>query len=148
MCLRTLLACVALTFSTACLHTSHANAASAHDESLWTVDLVRTLPGQQADYLRSIEANWAGARHLVRERGVVLSYRAFAALPNDERGWDVLLMTEYADEASWERREEVFREVFASPEFVAMTTSRPSSELREFLAAGVVLRPVVTASRR
>ncbi len=107
--------------------------------SVWSVDLIRTLPGQQAEYLRNIEANWAGARRIAQDRQVVLSYRALAAPPDSARGWDVLLMTEYADSTTWADREEIFASIFASPEYVRVPTARPSSELRAFVAGGVVM---------
>ena len=110
---------------------------------MWAVDLVRTLPGRQGEYLQSIENNWAGARRLARERGPVLSYRALVAPPDTARSWNVMLMTEYVDSAAHANREEIFREIFTSPEFIAIPTSRPSAELRAFDQSGVVLRPVV-----
>lgn len=113
-------------------------------DSVWSVDLVRTLPGAQADYVRSIETNWANARRLARERGAVLSYRAFVAPPDSARGWDVLLMTEYADSAAWQAREEVFQAIFASPEFAAVEPARPSSEMRAFAAGGVTMQAFVS----
>ncbi len=116
--------------------------------SVWTVDLVRTLPGQQAEYLRNIEANWAGARRIARERRVVLSYRALVARPDSLRGWDVLLMTEYADSAAWSQREASFESIFASPEYIRVPTARPSSELREFVSGGVVMDALVSEPRR
>lgn len=110
--------------------------------AVWAVDLVRTLPGRQADYLRGIEANWAGARRLARERGAILSYRALAAPPDSSRGWDVILMTEYTDSAAFADREPLFQDIFASEAFVPLETDVPSSELREFVAGEVVLREV------
>ena len=116
--------------------------------SVWTVDLVRTLPGQQAEYLRNIEANWAGARRIARERSAVLSYRALVARPDSLRGWDVLLMTEYADSSAWSQREAIFESIFSSPEYVRVPTARPSSELREFASGGVVMEALVSEPRR
>ena len=116
--------------------------------SVWTVDLVHTLPGQQTEYLRNIEANWAGARRIARARGAILSYRAFVAPPDSSRGWDVLLMTEYADSAAWSQREATFEAIFASPEYVRVPTARPSSELRTFAAGGVVMRALVSEPSR
>ena len=116
--------------------------------SVWTVDLVRTLPGQQAEYLRNIEANWADARRIARERGAVLSYRALVARPDSLRGWDVLLMTEYADSSAWSQREAIFESIFASPEYVRVPAARPSSELREFASSGVVMEALVSEPRR
>ena len=116
------------------------------DNTVWTVDLVSTMPGQQAEYVRSIEANWSSARGIAAERGAVLSYRALVASPDSARGWDVLLMTEYADSTAWADREVIFQEIFASPEFVRVPTSMPSSELRSFAASGVVMLNFVSGS--
>lgn len=123
-----------------------AAAAPAAATSLWALDLVRTRPGLQGEYLRSIEANWGGARHLAAEQGVVRSYLALTAAPDSARGWDVMLLTEYADSAAFAQREETFRAIFASPRYLAgaVTPGRPSSELRDFLVGEVVLRAVVT----
>ena len=117
-------------------------------DAVWSVDLIRTLPGQQAEYLRNIEANWAGARRIARERGAVLSYRALVAPPDSLRGWDVLLMTEYADSSSWSQREAIFQDIFASPEYVRVPTARPSSELRAFASSGVVMEALVSEPPR
>ena len=140
-------AIAALILVSGCLDTPPEQTATAKPEtanSVWTVGLIRTLPGQQAEYLRNIKANWAGARRLARERGIVLSYRALTAPPDSSRGWDVLLMTEYADSTAWSQRETIFKEIFASPEYVRVPTARPSSELRAFFASGVAMRAVIS----
>jgi hypothetical protein len=118
-------------------------AAQGGSPSVWAVDLVRTLPGRQADYLRGIAANWGGARALARQRGAVRSYRALAAAPDTSRGWDVLLITEYADSAAFAEREVTFSAIFADPRYVAgRVLGAPSAELREFVAGEVVMRSV------
>lgn len=114
--------------------------------SVWVVDLVRTLPGRQAEYLRGIESNWGNARRLARASGTVRSYQAFSATPDSARGWDVMLLTEYADSRAFADRERVFQEIFALPEYLAgRVTGRPSAELRVIAASEVGLR-VVTGS--
>lgn len=107
---------------------------SSESESLWEVDLIRTLPGAQADYIRSIKANWTNGRRLARVRGEVLSYRALVAPVDSARGWDVLLMTEYADSAAYARREDTFDAIFKSPEFVRVEPPRPNEAMRAFVA--------------
>jgi hypothetical protein len=96
------------------------------------LDLVLTRPGQQAEYLRGIRANWAGARRLVVEHGDVRSYQAFAATPDSARGWDVVLLTEYRDSSAFARREATFQEIFRDPRYVAgrVATALPSDQLR------------------
>ena len=141
----------ALVFVAGCVETSPEQAVSPESDptnSVWTLDLVRTLPGQQAEYLRNIEANWANARRIAYERRAVLSYRALVAPPGSARGWDVVLMTEYVDSTAWANREAIFDSIFASPEYVRVPTARPSSELREFAASGVVLEALVSGPSR
>ncbi len=117
-------------------------------QSVWTVDLVRTLPGQQAEYLRSIEANWAQARNLALERRAVLSYRALVASPDSMQGWDVMLMTEYADSTAWAQREDIFASIFDSPEYTHEPMAHPSSEVRKILPGDAALRTLVAQPRR
>ena len=138
-------------FLAGCLQTpAQENTPSEVDpsNSVWSVDLIRTLPGQQAEYLRNIENNWANARRIARERGAVLSYQALVAEPDSTRGWDVLLMTEYADSTSWSDREAIFTAIFASEEYVRVPMSQPSSAVREFLSGGVVMEALVSEPAR
>ena len=128
----------------AVMPTQSAMAQADGSPPVWTIDLIKSLPGGQADYLRNIEANWSGARDLAVERGAVLSYQALAAQPDSSRGWDIILLTEYADSTAWSNREEIFTAIFESPEFVRVPMDRPSSELREFVAGGVTMRGVAS----
>ena len=112
--------------------------------SVWAVDLVRTAPGRQADYLRSIEANWASARGLARDEGAVRSYRALATEPDTLRAWDVLLLTEYADRPAYDGREVLFERIFASDAFASVRTAAPEGDVRTFFDEAV-LHTVVDA---
>lgn len=111
--------------------------------TVWTVDLIRTLPGQQDNYIHSIETNWANARRIARQRGNILSYRALVAIQDSARSWDVLLMTEYADSTEWAQREPTFQAIFESDEFVRVEPAKPSAEMRLFFGGGAVMRSFV-----
>jgi hypothetical protein len=80
---------------------SPATVAAPSSASVWSVDLVRTRAGQQAEYLRGIQANWAGARRLAVAGGEVRTYHALAAPPDSTRGWDVMLLTEFRDSTAF-----------------------------------------------
>lgn len=77
---------------------------------VWAVDFVKTRDGQQANYLKFIERNWAQARAFMKEKGIVSSYRVLSAPQSQAADWDVLLMTEYKDAAGYEKREAIFNE--------------------------------------
>lgn len=109
------------------------------------MDLVRTFPGAQADYLRNVEANWASARELASTGGDVISFVALATSPDSGRGWDIVLLTEYADSTAYENREEIFAEIFGSDAFQPVDVGRPTSELRTFFASEVSLRTVAAS---
>ncbi|MEQ8328857.1 MAG: hypothetical protein RH859_00185 [Longimicrobiales bacterium] len=118
--------------------------------TVWAVDLVRTLPDMAGAYRASIEANWASARALAVERGTVVSYRALT-VPEDgpDLGpWNLVLMTEYADEAAHAAREATFDSIFASPAFVFRAPAHPSADMRAFAAGDVVLRTLVEGPAR
>ena len=60
-----------LLLAAGCLSAPRPGRVARAREAVWAVDLVRTLPGRQAEYLRNIEANWAQGRRIARGRGVV-----------------------------------------------------------------------------
>jgi hypothetical protein len=121
---------------------------AASGASVWSLDLVRTRPGQQAEYLRGIRANWAGARRIALEGGEVRAYHAFAAPPDSTRGWDVVLLTEYRDSSAFSRREATFQRVFADPRVVAgrVVSALPSDQVRMFVASEVALTSVASSA--
>ncbi|MEM9998268.1 MAG: hypothetical protein AAF809_11255 [Bacteroidota bacterium] len=89
--------------------------AAERAESVWAVDLVETLPGQQARYLQFNALNWVPMREAFVEEGIAHSFRVLTLPPDSARGWDVMLMTEYVDESAFEQREDVFQDVAARP---------------------------------
>jgi len=119
-----------------------------HDAAVWAVDFIRFLPGGEADYLRNIEGNWAQARDIALANGDVLSFKALLAEPDSTRDWDLILMTEYTDSASWSDREAIFASIFESDQYQRVDIGRPSSELREFAFGGIVFTPFVTSESR
>ena len=118
-------------------------------QSFWVADLVRTRPGMQDEYLRGIAANWAGARRIAHERGIVRSYQAFAVKADSALPWDVILFTEYADSASFAGREESFRQIFELPAYISgrYNSARSPTELRTFFATELRVAPVAVGSR-
>ncbi len=90
------------------------DSAAQTNPSVWAVDFVKTKEGRQQDYLQFIEENWARARAFMKQKGIAYSYRALSASADRQAEWDVLLLTEYAGQAAYERREEVFKEYQAS----------------------------------
>lgn len=91
------------------LFLTHGSSAQTNS-SVWTVDFVKTKNGQQANYLKFIEQNWAKTRAYMKEKGIANSYQVLSVQQNQNAEWDVLLMTEYKNQAGYEKREAIFKE--------------------------------------
>lgn len=122
-------------------------ASPAAGPSVLAIDFVRTFPGEQADYLRFIELNWAAARAAAREEGAVVGYDVILREPQGD-DWDVMLITEYASEEAYARREEVFAALFERPELAMRPVGgKGPRDMATFVASGVEARRVLQNGR-
>jgi hypothetical protein len=78
--------------------------------SVYAVDFVKINDGEQVNYLKFIEQNWAKARAFMKEKGIVVSYQTLSIPASKNAHWDALLITEYVDQNGFESREKVFEE--------------------------------------
>ncbi|MEM1055503.1 MAG: hypothetical protein AAGI52_08240 [Bacteroidota bacterium] len=115
---------------------------TAVPDTVVSVDLVRTFPGEQANYLRFIEMNWAPARAEVRRLGDVVAYEVLVREPTGD-DWDVMLVTEYASREAFERREAVFGALFQQPEFAMKPVNGKSPRDMAEIIGGGDTRPVL-----
>jgi hypothetical protein len=56
--------------------------------------MVRTAPGFQDDYLRSLATTWKRVGDEAKKQGVVVSYKILSANASGPDDWDLLLMVE------------------------------------------------------
>jgi hypothetical protein len=112
--------------------TAVAVSAQASKNSVWAVDFVRIKDGQRADYLKFIEQNWARARSFMKDKGIVASFQTLSVSDVKNPQWDALLITEYVDQAGFERRETVFEEYRKTNPAVTVNgkTARDMSEIK------------------
>ena len=112
-------------------------------QTVLAIDFVRTLPGEQADYLRFIELNWAEARAAAQEEGAVVSYEVIAREPQGE-DWDVMLVTEYVSDEAFAQREAIFAALFERPELAMKPVDgKGPRDMAEFVGSGVEARRVL-----
>ncbi len=114
--------------------------ANAGARSVWSADFVTVRPGLRADYLRFLELNWARARRTALAQGHIRSYRALVA-PDTTPGWQVILLTEYPDSASYARREEIFRPILDA-QGRTLIDGRATRELTERVVNRVLTAPL------
>lgn len=109
--------------------------------TVWTIDFVKTSDGQQTAFLKFIEQNWARARQTLKEKNQIVSYQVLSLPPGKTVEWDVLLITEYANETAHEKREELFAEVFKTQPTV-LINGRDSKDMREIKFSRVFSQPI------
>ena len=76
--------------------------------SVWDVTLVKTKPGQYEGYMADLSKVWKRFNDEAMEQGIVKSYKilsAPAATPDD---WDLILMVEYPNMATFDDASEKF----------------------------------------
>lgn len=100
--------------------------------SVWAVDFVKTNNGQQANFLKFIEQNWAKARQFMKEKGIVASYQFLSVPEAKDTRWDALLVTEYVSQDGYDKREAVFDEYRKTNQLTLVDgkTSREMSEIK------------------
>ena len=89
------------------------------DKPVWALEFVKVKPGMFAATMGYLDDNWIRLRAEAKRQGVVLNYNRIAgegAVLNYNRGagedsstdWDILLMTEYKNQAAYDGREKLF----------------------------------------
>jgi hypothetical protein len=86
------------------------------DKPVWALEFVKVKPGMFAATMGYLDDNWIRLRAEAKRQGAVLSYNRAAAespalFPADgpsNNDWDILLMTEYKNQAAYDGREKLF----------------------------------------
>lgn len=115
---------------TAILLTAICASAQSAKTSVWAVDFVKTNDGQQANYLKFIEQNWAKARQFMKEKGIVASYQFLSVPATKDTQWDALLITEYVNQEGYDKREIVFEE-YRKASKANLINGKTASEMSE-----------------
>lgn len=76
--------------------------------TVWEVTYVRTEPGMTEEYLRNLQANWKRVNDAAIEKGYVVSYKILSTQPTDRDDWDLMLLVEYPNMASFDGAAEKF----------------------------------------
>ena len=114
--------------------------ATAAAETVTTVDVVRVIDGQIEETLYYYENNWTAHRVKARAAGAISGYRL---LIDRETGDDVvlLLMTEYADPAQYEKREDNFAPIIEAAGGRKLLNDTPPGEFREITDSWTLRSP-------
>ena len=92
---------------------------SIADKPVWALEFIKVKPGTFGPTMVYLDDNWIRARAEAKRQGAVLTYNRVAderrvLIPADESNnndWDILLMTEYKNQAAYDGREKLFASI-------------------------------------
>jgi hypothetical protein len=84
------------------------------DNPMVVIDMVEVLEARNAEARFFYDQNWKVYREKALEEGVVSAYRILSLPKGNETGCDLILMTEYPDEAKFKASEDNFRPILQS----------------------------------
>lgn len=92
---------------------------SIADKPVWALEFVKVKPGTFGPTMVYLDDNWIRVREEAKRQGVVLAYNRiagerqmlFPAKESSNDDWDILLMTEYKNQAAYDGREKLFASI-------------------------------------
>ena len=73
-----------------------------HDGSVWVVGVISMKPGMDGAYKSYLASDWKKQQEALKKEGIILSYMAIQTEAHSTTDWNMLLLTEYKDLASYE----------------------------------------------
>lgn len=86
------------------------------EQPVWAFEFIKVKPGMFAATMGYLDDNWIRLRAEAKRQGAVLNYNRvadnrrdrFPAEQSSNNDWDILLMTEYKNQAAYDGREKLF----------------------------------------
>jgi len=79
------------------------------DKAVWALEFVKVKPSMFAATMGYLDDNWVRLRAEAKRQGAVLNYnRVAGGEESSNSDWDILLMTEYKNQAAYDGREKLF----------------------------------------
>jgi hypothetical protein len=84
------------------------SAPSVADKPVWALEFLKVKPGTFGPTMVYLDDNWIRVRAEAERQGAVLNYNRLAGADASNTEWDILLMTEYKNQAAYDGREKLF----------------------------------------
>lgn len=88
-----------------------AQSSSESEKPVWTMESMKVKPGMFGITLAYLDDNWIRVREEAKRQGAVLSYRRIAEKGSQEDDREIVLLTEYKNQASYDAREKLFSSI-------------------------------------
>lgn len=114
----------------------------AEDEDrVVSIDFVKTVPHEHDRYIQYVQTQWIQAREAARREGFVTRYEVLVRSGEGDADvdWNVMLVTEYRDDFAYDRRQELYGDLFGEAALSERTLDAMGpSDLAEVVAEHVV----------
>ena len=70
--------------------------------SVWVVGVIAAKPGMDGAYKNYLATDWKKQQEALKKEGIILSYMVLQTEAHSTNDWNMLLLTEYKDLASYE----------------------------------------------
>ena len=88
-----------------------AQSPSESEKPVWTMESMKVKPGMFGITLGYLDDNWIRVREEAKRQGAVLSYHRIAEKGSQEGDREIVLLTEYKNQASYDAREKLFSSI-------------------------------------
>jgi hypothetical protein len=81
------------------------------EKPVWTMEILKVMPGKFGPTLGYLDDNWMRIREEAKRQGAVLSYHRIAEQSISESDRNIVLLTEYKNQAAYDAREKLFTSI-------------------------------------
>jgi hypothetical protein len=74
--------------------------------TVWRIGVIRMRPGMETSYLNYIANDWKRNQEALKKEGQIVSYKVLQSDAHGPADWNMLLLTEYKDLATYERNQD------------------------------------------
>jgi hypothetical protein len=104
--------------------------------TVWSIGFIKMKPGMETAYLNYIAGDWKREQEALRKDGQIISYKILQTEAHGSTDWNLMLLTEYKDLATYEKNLEkadaLLQKVIGNDE-KQMEGYRQRLEIREVL---------------
>lgn len=78
------------------------------DKPVWTMEFIKVKPGMFGFALGYLDDNWIRVCDVAKRQGAILSYSRIAEKGDEKSDGNIVLLTEYKNQAAYDAREALF----------------------------------------
>ncbi|HKR53074.1 MAG TPA: hypothetical protein VJR93_01910 [Chthoniobacterales bacterium] len=105
--------CVIAGYSGGQSSSSGSSGAPYTEGPVWDITMVKTKPGMDDDYLKSIAQTYKGAMEEQKKQGIIMDYKVLLGDAADRNDFNILLMVEYKNMAAFDGLREKTDPIFS-----------------------------------